>query len=432
MLQVKMQKKDINTLLINASRIFRYRKDVLSVKDLNKLEETRDRLKELLRDRKSIKENSKILEEVEGLNQFLLKIGGKIYPKTFWIDNVEVGLVAIVVIIGIRAFFCQPFIIPTNSMYPTYSGMNEIVYSLDTEPQTIKEKIFNKLLRGSRNHYLETSTDGRVSIPLFSQAPYSKDAKLRRLGHVSYQYVEGRKWFGLLPATYRQYEIFVGNQPIKLEVPFDYSLDSVILKTYFPQYTSFDQLKQEYHSKGRINVFKDVRHKIKTAIIAKKGDPLISFDITLGDALFVDRVSYHFKKPEVGDPFVFKTSKMEIDEKLKQSLGDKYFIKRIGGIGGENISIIDGKLYLDNQPRNEVTAFVANENKEGHYEGYKADGILANEESFTIPRDHYFALGDNSYNSHDSRYFGPVSKGALIGKASFIYFPFTKRWGRAR
>ena len=220
MLQVKMQKKDINTLLINASRIFRYRKDVLSVKDLNKLEETRDRLKELLRDRKSIKENSKILKEVEGLNQFLLKIGGKIYPKTFWIDNVEVGLVAIVVIIGIRAFFCQPFIIPTNSMYPTYSGMNEILYSLDTEPQTIKEKIFNKLLHGSRNHYLETSTDGRVSISLFSQAPYSKDAKLRRLGHVSYQYVEGREWFGLLPATYRQYEIFVGNQPIKLDLFF--------------------------------------------------------------------------------------------------------------------------------------------------------------------------------------------------------------------
>ena len=35
---------------------------------------------------------------------------------------------------------------------------------------------------------------------------------------------------------------------------------------------------------------------------------------------------------------------------------------------------------------------------------------------------------DNSYNSHNSRYFGPVSKEAVI-KPFFIYYPFTKRWG---
>ena len=73
------------------------------------------------------------------------------------------------------------------------------------------------------------------------------------------------------------------------------------------------------------NIFKDIRHKIKSGSVVKKGDTLIYFDITLGDALFVDRLSYHFKKPGAGDPFVFKTSKNEVDKK-QTSLGDKYFI----------------------------------------------------------------------------------------------------------
>ena len=177
---------------------------------------------------------------------------------------------------------------------------------------------------------------------------------------------------------------------------------------------------------------KDVRHKIKTGIIAKQGDTLISFDITLGDALFVDRFSYHFKKPKTGDPFVFKTSKMNIKQQLKQSLGDKYFIKRVAGIGGDTISINDGKLFLNDEPRNEVSAFIANGNKEGIYKGYKPDGNLAKGKTYTIPKDHYYALGDNSYHSHDSRYFGSVNKEAIIGKAWFIYYPFTKRWGAAQ
>ena len=234
-----------------------------------------------------------------------------------------------------------------------------------------------------------------------------------------------------MPAKFREYEIFVGNNPAKIRVPLHYSLDTVILETYFPEYTSFQQLIQEHHNKGRINIFKDTRHNIKTSIIAKKSDSLISFETTLGDALFVDRVSYHFKKPKAGDPFVFKTSKMKINKRLKQNLGDKYFIKRIGGVGGENISIVDGKLYLYDQPRDEVFVFIDNANKEGEYNGYKADGCLADGKKYNIPEDHFFALGDNSYNSHDSRYFGPANKEAIIGKAFFIYYPLTKRWGFA-
>ena len=118
---MNIKKKELDTLLINANRIYRYRKDVLTERDLNKLTETRERLRELIRSYKSIREDLEAQNEIEQISQFLLKIGGKIYPKTFWIDNIEVGLVALVIIIGIRTFFFQPFLIPTNYKYPTYS-----------------------------------------------------------------------------------------------------------------------------------------------------------------------------------------------------------------------------------------------------------------------------------------------------------------------
>ena len=50
---------------------------------------------------------------------------------------------------------------------------------------------------------------------------------------------------------------------------------------------------------------------------------------------------------------------------------------------------------------------------------------------YKVEDGNYFAMGDNSYNSKDSRSFGQFPKNAVIGKAFFIYFPFTDRWGKA-
>ena len=80
---MKITKKELDTLLINANRIYRYRKDILAERDLNKLSETLERLRELIHSFKSIREDLKVQREIELVNQFLLKIGGKIYPKTF-------------------------------------------------------------------------------------------------------------------------------------------------------------------------------------------------------------------------------------------------------------------------------------------------------------------------------------------------------------
>ncbi len=53
-------------------------------------------------------------------------------------------------------------------------------------------------------------------------------------------------------------------------------------------------------------------------------------------------------------------------------------------------------------------------------------------DTFTLPEKTYFALGDNSYQSFDSRYWGIVPEQNIAGRGLFVYWPFSKRWGLIR
>jgi signal peptidase I len=56
---------------------------------------------------------------------------------------------------------------------------------------------------------------------------------------------------------------------------------------------------------------------------------------------------------------------------------------------------------------------------------------LSQGDKVTVPSNGYYAMGDNSYNSDDSRVWGMVPKANVVGRPLFIYFPFTRRWGPA-
>ena len=68
------------------------------------------------------------------------------------------------------------------------------------------------------------------------------------------------------------------------------------------------------------------------------------------------------------------------------------------------------------------------------YRGYAPgrDNLSDPNKSYQVPPHSYFAMGDNSYNSYDSRYWGPVPEENLVGRGLFVYWPFNRHWGFIR
>ena len=411
-----------------ARKVYHYRRDVIPEARLTELETAVGDVENTLGAKDA--EEKPLEAAMRRLDALLRKIGGKLYPKTFWSDNLEVALVATIIVIGVRTFFVQPFIIPTNSMYPTYSGMNAIVYGADEPGPGLPGRVWNKLTRGASHHRLAAPADGAVRIPIFSQAKGSPDARLRNDGMVRFEVVKGRKWFGLLPARKREYTFLVGGRPASLRVPLEFNLDKVVRETFFPGADELKSVIIRQQQAGRTN-FLASNPVLETGAPAEKGEAFLEFAITLGDALFVDRLTYHFKRPAPGDPFVFRTRNISGMETGRGHSVDKYYIKRLAGVEGETLAIRDGVLYADGEPRDEAAAFVKNARGEGPYNGYRYHNLLDKGRKLEVPEGKFVALGDNSGNSQDSRYWGFVPEKAVVGRAIFIYYPFTERWGPA-
>ncbi|MFU8848354.1 MAG: signal peptidase I [Opitutales bacterium] len=406
---MKKLRKSAKELLHAANKIYHYRRDVIPEGRLQELDQAVHDMHAQMETGDAVK-----LEACMGrLDGLLKKIGGKMYPKTFWNDNIEVALVAAIIVIGIRTFFFQPFIIPTNSMYPTYSGMNAVIYEPEAGAPGALNKFFRLATLGARHKAVTAKTSGQVELPIATrngQATFFVEA------------VKGRKFF-VLPTTRAKYTIFVDEVPHSLVVPMEFASEmEMVLQR------AFDTEDAELRRIPGNNQYAMLRLKQQV----EAGEDLLRFDITLGDALFVDRMSYHFRKPKAGDPFVFRTD--EIQQKIGEFSGDytnKYYIKRLAGIGGETLEIRHGTLLADGIPRSEVEAFERNARRDEDYHGYINQTLLAEGRKMEIPENTFVALGDNSSNSLDSRYWGFVPEKSVIGKAIFIYYPFTKRWGLA-
>ena len=165
---------------------------------------------------------------------------------------------------------------------------------------------------------------------------------------------------------------------------------------------------------------------------AVAGQPIVRFDLMTGDQLFVDRVSYHFFRPQVGQGFVFKTGNIA-------AIGqDQYYIKRLVGVPGDVLEVKSPVLYRNNKPITGARSFDLNAKRVAPYTGYTAGETLYGArylytgQTLTIPEGSFFAMGDNSSNSSDGRVWGYVPAPDVVGRPLFIYYPFTRRWGPAR
>ncbi|SVD23655.1 uncharacterized protein METZ01_LOCUS376509, partial [marine metagenome] len=122
----RAQKKGAKEILRLAQKALAYRRDLLPQDEVDQLEAASVELNQTLKV-KSVP-FAELEKKAKAVDEALQKSGGLYYHKKGWVENVEMLLVAAIVVIGIRSFFLQPFIIPTNSMYPSFYGMQPRVY----------------------------------------------------------------------------------------------------------------------------------------------------------------------------------------------------------------------------------------------------------------------------------------------------------------
>jgi signal peptidase I len=191
---------------------------------------------------------------------------------------------------------------------------------------------------------------------------------------------------------------------------------------------------------------------IRTLFFQPFNIPSASMEGTLliGDYLFVEKFSYGYSRfsapfgrffpafgrvlgtgPSRGDVVVFKLPSDDSTD----------YIKRVIGLPGDRIQMIDDRLYINDKvvPRARVADYVERvDGYENHVVQYRETlpngvsylmldrytaGPFDNTQVFTVPRGHYFMMGDNRDNSDDSRGdVGYVPAENMVGKAEFIFF----------
>ncbi len=373
--KAKRQARQTRSLLRDR---LRWDADVLKERDRQALADGKARLEAL-----SLRTAS--LEEVNAATQACHVALGRAYPRSrlhSLKEFVELFVVVFGVVAGLRGLFIQPFKIPTGSMQPTLYGIH------------FQEK-------------LEPGVPGKVR-QVFDFMNFSRrytDTTIREEG--MYQGARQRSKYLIFNET----DLLIGRSVYTL--PGD--AHNVL------RYTGVARNPERRY---------------------EAGDTLARGYLLMGDHLFVDRVSYTMREPRRGDVAVFITDGLRLSD--GSPLSGRYYIKRMVGMPGDTLRITERHLYV--KPRGETAFRVVDKTMhpafekiysfKGGYRGHShARGSLRvryltdDEATFTLGDDEYFMMGDNTESSQDSRFFGPVPRDHLVGKAFFVWWPFSRRWG---
>ena len=333
-------------------------------------------------------------------------------------ENVEVILVAVAVAMAIRTFFLQPFKIPTGSMQPTLFGVTSKNYlpgygqpgdphfKIPTGWERVKE-----WFEGISYIHVVADTDGEL------------------------QAIEPPVRF--LIFNIKQ-TVWIGGQSQTIWFPPDYGEQNLQMRAGLRTRVDYGE-GQKY----------------------QKGQDVVKIKVAAGDHLFVDRLSYNFRKPQRGDIIVFATAGVPEDRRAAVGMpGDQFYIKRLVGLGGETLSLAQdyivtgaaqfggeavpvGHLVVDGQPLSASTPHFENlysfssvppgtktiHYQDNQYYGHALIRALEPDREFQVSTNSLFVMGDNTMNSLDSRFWGDFPAASCIGKSFFIYWPITSRFG---
>jgi signal peptidase I len=118
---------------------------------------------------------------------------------------------------------------------------------------------------------------------------------------------------------------------------------------------------------------------------------------------------------QCGDPNQGGGHQQACDRPVPAESGET-FVKRVVGLPGDHLRILDGKVW-----RNGV------QEKAPYAQACNGGAALCNfPQTIVVPADHYFMMGDNRGDSDDSRFWGPVPQGWIIGTAVFTYWPIDR------
>lgn len=379
--------RDATAMRRHVQKLLNHQRDLLSPQAIDGVQIAINDLRHATsttRDKEALKKPMQALEDAA--NKWL-----KPYPNAAWRENVEVILVAVAVAMGIRTFYLQPFKIPTGSMQPTLYGVTSenLLEKPEVQIPTGKERL-RQWFAGTSYLHVTAKSDGVLE---------SVSPPVRLLIFNLWQ-------------SFR-----VGGEKYTLWFPPDY---------------------------GSLPLQHPYRANLRLGQPYQRGETILKLKITAGDHLFVDRLTYNFRPPSRGEIIVFETKGIPEEGRARYGIpDDQFYIKRLVALGGETVKIgvdqhlvINGKRLDASVPHFEmVYSFPpGQEPQDSVYSGHVNRAHLApmfwdRPEGYKVPEDELLPMGDNTMNSQDGRAFGSFPAKYVIGKAFFVYWPITERFG---
>jgi len=300
-------------------------------------------------------------------------------------ENFKEFLVSGVLVLAIFNFFLQPMKIPSGSAQPTLYG--NVVVNLKTDPHSELPPLWGRFIdwfKGVDYHLWIAKEDGELEIE-----PVTTIAKV-----------------------IKRQRFFLGNDSYTFWFPAEHLVEGS--GVYAGQHF-------------------------------QKGDTILKLRVANGDRLFVDRLTYNFRRPQRGEIIVFVSTGLPHPSIIPNT----HYIKRLIGLGGDHIRIGDDRHLIINgerldastphfenvysfngPPRDSVYSGHVNQKVAEKFGRRGLASLFPDQDTeFVVRPNHYICFGDNTMNSNDGRNWGDFPREKVIGRACFIFWPITTRFG---